>query len=372
MTASSVSPKAIELLRDRIKRAVKAADRTLRVMEVCGTHTMAVFRSGIRSILPPELKLISGPGCPVCVTPASFVDRAIAIARTHEATITTYGDMMRVPGSLGSLIAERAAGADVRDVYSSSDALDIARANDGKDVVFLGVGFETTTPGIAATILAAERDGISNFSVLAAPKLVPPALEAVLAGGAKIDGFLCPGHVSVIIGSDAYGPVVRDHQVPCVVAGFEPHEILLALAMLAEQVAAGRAEIESAYGHAVTSEGNPAARAIMGEAFRPADAEWRGLGTIPKSGLVLVDRFASMDAARRLEVNVPESRDPAGCRCGEVLSGLTEPSECGMFGAACTPDTPIGPCMVSSEGTCAAHFKYGLDARGLASIEPLS
>jgi hydrogenase expression/formation protein HypD len=286
------------------------------------------------------------------------MDRAIAIASIPDVTVATYGDMMRVPGTSSSLVGERARGADIRVVYSSTDALTLASELSARRVVFLAVGFETTSPGIAATALAAEHEGVKNFHLLAAPKLIPPALDAVLAGGAKLDGFLCPGHVSVIIGPQSYEPVAREHGVACVVAGFEPPEVLLGLAMAAEQIAEGRAEVENAYRHAVTREGNAQARTVMNEVFEAVDADWRGLGTIPKSGLALRERFSPMDAARVFDVDVPESQEPPGCRCGEVLAGLIEPEECEMFARACTPERPVGPCMVSSEGTCAAHFKY--------------
>lgn len=359
MTRTVLSSKAISLLLRRIERSVEAAGRPIRLMEVCGTHTTAIFRSGLRSVLPTGLSLLSGPGCPVCVTPSSYMDMAIAISRMPDVIIATYGDMVRVPGSMGSLEEERSQGADVRVVYSSTDALNLAKQLPDRTVVFLAVGFETTAPGIAGTTLMGEREGAGNFYLLTAPKLIPPALEAVLAGGAKLDGFLCPGHVSVIIGSQSYEAIARGHHIPCVVTGFEPHEILVGLAMAAEQIADGRAEAEIAYRHAVTREGNERARSVMDEVFETVDAEWRGLGTIPRSGLALRERFSAMDAARKFEVDVPESQEPPGCRCGEVLAGLIEPAECGMFARTCTPETPVGPCMVSGEGTCAAHFKYG-------------
>ena len=363
MPASALSPAAVASLVRRIKRAVEAAGRPIRMMEVCGTHTTAIFRTGLRSILPEGVELVSGPGCPVCVTPPGYIDRAVAISRLPGTAIATYGDMLRVPGTSGSLERERALGVDVRVVYSALDALGLARSLPDRRVVFLAVGFETTTPGIAATALAAERDAVGGFSLLAAPKLIPPALEAVLAAGARLDAFICPGHVSVVIGSNAYEPVARDRRVPCVVAGFEAPDILLAVAMAAEQVAGGRAVVEIAYRSAVAPEGNHRAREVMNEVFEPVDAEWRGLGTIPASGLALRERFAAMDAAKIFDVTVPEPREPVGCRCGEVLAGLAQPEDCGLFADACTPGTPVGPCMVSSEGTCAAHYKYGLAGR---------
>ena len=373
MTQGTISAGASRALVRRIARALEAADRPVRLMEVCGTHTMAVFRSGLRSILPEGITLISGPGCPVCVTTPGYMDRALAISRIPDVTVATYGDMIRVPGSqsgtggagrklpgsAGSLEEERSRGADVRVVYSSTDALKLAKELPDRRVVFLAVGFETTAPAIAATALTAQGEDTHNFYLLAAPKLIPPAMEAVLAGEAAIDGFLCPGHVSVIIGSAAYEPIARKHRVPCVVAGFEPPEVLLGIAEACEQVALGRAEVEIAYRHAVTRDGNVRAREVMYEVFEPIDAEWRGLGVIPKSGLALKRRFSAMDAEKKFEVELPASREPEGCRCGEVLAGVLSPEDCGLFAHACTPETPVGPCMVSSEGTCAAHFKYG-------------
>jgi len=364
MTRGTISAEASHALVRRITRALEAAGRPVRLMEVCGTHTMAIFRSGIRSIPPDGITLISGPGCPVCVTPPGYMDRAIAISRLPGVTVATYGDMIRVPGSGSSLEEERSRGADVRVVYSSTDALKLAKELPDRRVVFLAVGFETTAPGLAATALSAEREDVDNFYLLAAPKLIPPAMEAVLAGGAALDGFLCPGHVSVIIGSAAYEPVAREHHIPCVVAGFEPSEVLLGIAEACEQVALGRGKVEIAYEHAVTRDGNARAREVMYEVFEPVDAEWRGLGTIPQSGLALKERFSGMDVEKKLEVELPASHEPEGCRCGEVLAGVLSPQECGLFARACSPETPVGPCMVSSEGTCAAHFKYGLAGRG--------
>jgi hydrogenase expression/formation protein HypD len=356
---AALSPDAARGLASRIERAVEAAGRRVRLMEVCGTHTMAIFSTGIRSILPRGLGLVSGPGCPVCVTPPGYIDRAVAISRLDGVTVATYGDMIRVPGSETSLERERSRGADVRVVYSATDALRLAKQLPDRRVVFLAVGFETTAPGIAATALAAEREGVRNLLLLPACKLIPPAMEAVLAGGAALDGFICPGHVSVVIGAGAYDGIARRHGLPCVVTGFEAPEVLLGVAMATEQVAAGRAEVEVAYAHAVTREGNAEARRVMHEVFEPADAEWRGLGTIPESGLALRERFRAMDAAAAFEVELPESREPEGCLCGEVLAGLASPADCGLFAGLCTPESPVGPCMVSSEGTCAAHYRYG-------------
>jgi hydrogenase expression/formation protein HypD len=364
MTPLDIDRASAEALGGRAARALERSGRErVRLMEVCGTHTMAIFASGVRALLPRGLELISGPGCPVCVTPPEYLDRAIAVARTHGTTIATFGDMVRVPASGGaSLERERASGLDVRVVYSPLDALALARAEPDLKVVFLAVGFETTTPTVAAVVKRAREEGVANFSVLAAPKLIPPAMDAVLEGGARIDGFICPGHVSVIIGTRAYEPLVEKRGVPCVVAGFEAGDVLLAVAMLAEQVADGAAEVGNAYPRAVSRDGNPAARAVVDEVFEVADAPWRGLGVIPASGLRVREEFAAHDAERAYpvdEAKLPPPRVPAGCRCGDVLAGRVAPAECPLFGKACRPDAPVGPCMVSSEGSCAAEFKYG-------------
>ncbi|MHC4252050.1 MAG: hydrogenase formation protein HypD [Planctomycetota bacterium] len=367
MTPFDIDRAAAEALAARTARALaRSGSGRVRLMEVCGTHTMAIFASGIRALLPRGLELISGPGCPVCVTPPECLDRAIAIARERSATLATFGDMVRVPASAGaSLERERASGLDVRVIYSPLDALTLARAEPELRVVFLAVGFETTAPAIAAVVKRAREEAVANFSVLAAPKLIPPAMEAVLAGGAEIDGFICPGHVSVVIGARAYEPLVEKHGVPCVVAGFEAGDVLLAVAMLAEQIADGRAEVGNAYTRAVRPDGNPAARAVVDEVFETADAAWRGLGVIPSSGLRVRERYAAHDAERvftldeAAEAARPAPRVPPGCRCGDVLAGRLSPPECALFGNSCRPESPVGPCMVSSEGSCAARFRYG-------------
>ncbi len=339
--------------------AALAADRPLRYMEVCGTHTMAVRRSGLHALLPESVKLISGPGCPVCVTPVGYLDHALALAEQHDVILATFGDLVRVPGSHSSLERARAEGARVEVVYSPLEALDLARRNPGDQVVFLGVGFETTAPGIAASLLAARSEGLRNYSVLSAHKVIPPAME-LLAQSEELglDGFMCPGHVSTIIGTQAYQPLAQEYGLPCVVTGFEPLDIMQGLLMLVRQSVEGRAEVENQYVRVVRPEGNPRARAFLERAFVPEDATWRGLGTIPGSGLAVAPELADLDAAVRFAVTLPEPVEPRGCRCGEILKGLIEPPDCPLFGKACTPTTPVGACMVSSEGTCAAHFKY--------------
>lgn len=332
----------------------------LRIMEVCGTHTMAIFRHGIRSLLPDEIELISGPGCPVCVTATGDIDRMIALAAKPGVTLATFGDLLRVPGSEGkSLAMARAEGARVEIVYSPADALELARNTDDL-VVFPAIGFETTIPVIAATVLEARSGDVRNFMLLVSHKVVPPALEVLLSDPElAIDGLLCPGHVSAIIGEQAYQPLVERFHIPCVIAGFEPLDILSAVYMLTRQAGRGQALVENCYGRVVGREGNPRAREIIYRVFKPCDAWWRGLGEIPASGLELQAEFKDFDAATRFElpdVFVPE---PKGCRCGEILTARIKPPLCPLFNTRCTPTHPIGPCMVSSEGTCAAYSKYG-------------
>ena len=333
--------------------------KRIRLMEICGTHTMAIFRHGIRSLLPETIELVSGPGCPVCVTAMEEIDRAVKLARTPGVIVTTFGDMIRVPGSDASLQVTQAEGATVKMVYSTFDALKIASENRDNEVVFLGIGFETTAPTVAAAIQTAQTGGSNNFSVLSAHKLLPPAMDALLSGGSSIvDGFICPGHVTTIIGTSSYEKVVEQYHKPCVVTGFEPVDILQGILMLVEQIELGRAEVEIQYARAVSPEGNPGALAIMEKVFEPCDAPWRGLGNIPQSGLTIRESFADFDAGNRFDLEVPAAKEPPGCLCANVLQGAATPPECKFFRNACTPATPIGPCMVSSEGTCAAYFKY--------------
>jgi hydrogenase expression/formation protein HypD len=338
----------------------RLATRPVRLMEVCGTHTVAIFKAGIRQLLPEAVELVSGPGCPVCVTPNGYLDTAVAYSRRDDVIIATFGDMLRVPGSSSSLAAEQARGADIRIVYSPLDSLAIAAAEPAKKVVFLAVGFETTAPTAAATVLAAEQAGVSNFYVLSAHKLVPPALRALLtAGGARVDGLILPGHVSAIIGEAPYRFLAEEYAVPGVIAGFEPLDVLQAVYLLVKQIAAGEAALDNQYRRVVPPAGNPAARAVLDKVYGEADAAWRGLGVIPASGLAVREAYRRFDAVAALPVAAEETRDHPGCRCGGVLRGEVRPAECPLFGKACTPERPVGSCMVSVEGTCAAWYKYG-------------
>ena len=333
----------------------------IRLMEVCGTHTVSIFRSGIRSVLPETIALLSGPGCPVCVTDQNEIDAFIELSRIDDVIVTTFGDLMRVPGTISSLQQERAAGQDIRVVYSTFDALAVAQKNPDKKVVFLGIGFETTAPTIAASILQAAQMKLENYAVISAHKLVPPALETLMSlEDVEIDGFILPGHVSVIIGLDAYRPFFEKYQTPCVVAGFEPADILQAISMLTEMIENRTPGLDNAYPRAVTDEGNPKARQILQAVFEPADACWRAIGTVPCSGLKIRDEFAVHDALKQFDIQVPEAKIPFGCACGEILIGKKIPPECKLFRNVCTPVDPVGPCMVSTEGTCAAYYKYHL------------
>ncbi len=332
----------------------------VRIMEVCGTHTMSIFRHGIRNMLPGQIQLISGPGCPVCVTPSGVIDAFVELAGRSDVIITTFGDMIRVPGSNGSLADARAEGADVRIVYSPMDALAIAAKEPEQMVVFLSVGFETTTPTIGATLLAAEQQGRNNFYIFPANKIMPPPLDALMQDPRlQVDGLLCPGHVSIIAGAESFRPLVDKYGLACAVAGFEPVDILLAILALVGQIQAGKPRVENCYGRAVTRRGNTRAQTLVNTIFTPVDSEWRGLGVIPASGLALRDEYSAFDITKKLDIRIAPSSEPRGCRCSEILKGICMPKQCPLFGSRCTPANPIGPCMVSSEGTCAAWHRYG-------------
>ena len=350
---------------DRIRKAQTimntacgTLNRQVNIMEVCGTHTVSIFRNGIRSILPAGLKLLTGPGCPVCVTGAGYIDIVLELADNDDVLIATYGDMIRVPGKGGSLETKQSS-ADIRIVLSTEDALQLAKDNPKKQVVFIAVGFETTAPATAVAVKEAEADSIENFSILSGHKLVVPAMAALLADkNHKIDAFLCPGHVSAIIGYGAFAEIVQRFNRPCVVAGFEPIQIIDGLSEICKQLADSKAQLKSVYNAVVTRQGNTTAQKIIAECFEPAEGYWRGLGKIGKSTLVLKDKYSRFDAFKRFNITEMPVEDTSGCRCGEVLCGLIEPTECGLFGK-CSPSSPVGPCMVSSEGACAAWFKYG-------------
>jgi hydrogenase expression/formation protein HypD len=343
-----------------IEQTVAGYPGQMTLMEVCGTHTMAIYQHGIRALLPPQVRLISGPGCPVCVTPVGYVDHAIALARRPDVIITTFGDMVRVPGSSSSLLHEQARGATVKIVYSPLDALAIAEKNPGQTVVFLGVGFETTAPTVAGAILQASLKGAENFLVLTSHKTMPAPMAALTGDpDLQVDGYLCPAHVSAIIGADAYLPLAERYRVPCVITGFEPIDVLHGVLMLSQQIVKGECRVEIEYSRVVRPEGNAKARELLYRIFEPCDANWRGIGAIPESGLQIREEFARFDAAKQLEATVEKPVEHQGCLCGEILKGKVRPCDCPLFRTVCTPEDPIGACMVSSEGTCAAEYKYG-------------
>lgn len=329
------------------------------LMEVCGTHTMAIARSGIRSLLPANLKLLSGPGCPVCVTAQGDIDTVIELAERPEVTLVTFGDMLRVPGSESSLQEARSRGADIRVAYSPLDALEIARHNPERQVVFLGIGFETTAPAVAVCIDQAQEEGIANFSVLSLHKVVPPALEALFSDPEiRVDGLICPGHVSIVTGLEPYQELAGRYGKPCVVTGFEAVDILEGIVMLLRQLRQGEARAEIQYQRVVRSQGNPIARELIDRVFQTSEVRWRGLGTIPDSGLQLRPAYRHLDAYQRFNLQPKEDRPIKGCACGDVLMGKVTPHQCKLFGKACTPLNPVGPCMVSHEGACAAYYRY--------------
>lgn len=343
--------------------ACEALGRQINIMEVCGTHTVSIFRNGIRSILPEGIKLLSGPGCPVCVTDQSYINTVLALADRDDCLIATYGDMIRVPGDSGTL-ETRQPGGNIRIVLSSEDALQLAKDNPEKTVVFIAVGFETTAPATAVVVKEAAAESVENFCILSGHKLVVPAMRALVSGrNNKIDAFLCPGHVSVIIGYGAFGEIVEDFGRPCVVAGFEPLQIIEGLGEICRQLAAGVAELKSVYTAAVTEHGNTVAQKIIAECFDAADGYWRGLGKIEKSTLKLKKKYKQFDALKRFNITESPGKEKKGCRCGEVLCGLIEPPQCKLFAKSCRPESAVGPCMVSSEGACAAWFKYGREKK---------
>jgi hydrogenase expression/formation protein HypD len=336
-----------------------APDQPIQIMEVCGGHTNAIFRFGIRGLLPGSIRLLSGPGCPVCVTPNRFIDTAIELSRKDDVIIATFGDMIRVPGSYSSLLKERSLGRDIRICLSPMDAVALAAENPHKKVVFLGVGFETTAPGIGVSVLSAKQQGLTNYYLLCGLKTMPAALGALMAADdVNIHGFICPGHVTAITGFEIYTELVAAYHVPCVVSGFEPTDILATIEMIVRQIAEGRAEIENQYRRTVKSCGNTKAKEIIADVFSPCDSPWRGIGMIPGSGLELGSAYKEFDVLSAVEIEVPEAKEVKGCVCGDIMRGVKTPLECTLFAKACTPGNPKGACMVSAEGTCAAYYKY--------------
>jgi len=337
----------------------RRSTRPIRLMEFCGTHTVSIFKHGIRQLLPPTIEMLSGPGCPVCVTANADLDWAIAVAREPEVILTTFGDMLRVPGSRSSLEKAKAEGAKVRVVYSTLDALQIARDNPDRPVVFLGIGFETTAPTIAASVLQAEAEGVSNYYILSMHKLTPPATKAILdSGESHLDGIIGPGHVTTVIGSQSWEFLPRDYGLSCVIAGFEPLDILQGIYTLVDGIEAAQPEVTNVYSRSVRPEGNETALEYMYRVFEVCAADWRGMGEVPASGLKLRERYHQFDARERFAVDPGPSVEPPGCLCGDVIRGAKTPPECSLYGKVCTPHHPVGPCMVSSEGTCGAYYLY--------------
>ena len=348
-----------ELAKGLVDAIHALAPKQATIMEVCGTHTVAIARNGIRDLMPEGLRLASGPGCPVCVTANYDIDTVIALTHIPNVLITTFGDMTRVPGSTSSLLKEQAAGRAINIVYSPLDALKVAQDNPNKEVVFVGVGFETTTPLVAMAIKRAKAMNLKNFTVFVAHKNMPGALETIVGDPAlKIDSLILPGHVSTIIGMEPYSFLAKKYGVGGVITGFEPVDVLQGIAMIVRQLHEGRADIEIAYARGVMAQGNPTAVAVIDEVFETCPAIWRGLGEIPGSGYRIRSEYEDFDAVRRLNPEVEETQNPKGCRCGDVLRGVMAPNECPLFRTVCSPENPVGPCMVSSEGSCAAYYRY--------------
>lgn len=348
------------LARKLAHRIAGISSKPARLMEFCGGHTVAIMRNGIRQLLPSHIQMLSGPGCPVCVTSNADIDKSIALAGVPGLIITTFGDMLKVPGSYSSLQKARSVGGDIRIVYSTQDALQIARDNPSSKVVFIGVGFETTAPTIAMAVKQAKNEKLHNFYIHCRVKMTPPAMKALLdLGEINLNGIICPGHVTTITGTQPYESYARDYGVACVVAGFEPVDILQAVEMLVQQIESGKPRVEIAYTRGVRPEGNVQARELMNSIFDATEADWRGIGKIPASGYKLKEEYSEFDADLAFKIDVPPVREAAGCRCGDVLRGIIRPTDCKLFKKACTPENPVGPCMVSSEGSCSAYYQYG-------------
>ncbi|MFO8066328.1 MAG: hydrogenase formation protein HypD [Bacteroidales bacterium] len=346
------------LVKNLVKKINEIAVSKVSLMEVCGGHTWAIQKFGIPSLLPENVNLMSGPGCPVCVTSKHFIDQAVAYCRLENTIITTFGDLIRVPGSTSSLDKEKSKGADVRIVYSVLDAIKIAEENPDKKIIFLGIGFETTAPGTAAGIKTAAEKGIKNFFVLSSHKIMPPAMGALIDDGIKINGYIAPGHVSTITGSGIYKAIPETYKVGCVIAGFEPVDILQSIYMLLQQINNNDFKVEIQYSRVVKPEGNIIALNTMNEVFKLKDDWWRGFGNIPLSGLEIDDKYSDFDANKMINVEVEETIEEKGCICGEILKGLKKPHDCKLFGKVCTTTNPVGACMVSHEGACNAYFRF--------------
>lgn len=354
------NPKDVPLLLDKIRK-YSAKTGPVRLMEICGTHTMAIARSGIRSILPQNVQLLSGPGCPVCVTPSGIIDMTLDLSQRPGVLITSYGDLLRVPGSVqgDSLLARRADGGKVESVYSPMDAVKLAEEHPDTDVIFLGVGFETTAPGTAACILEAADRNLKNFSVLCLLKRTEPAIRSLIeSDDFAVNGFLCPGHVAAVIGADGFSFLPKDYRLPGVVSGFEPGDLLCSILELTEMIAQGTPDLKNEYTRLVHQKGNPAAMALMEQVFCPASSDWRGLGQIPESGYRIRDEYSQWDAMKKFSLSPAEATEIPGCRCAQVIRGILNPTGCPLFRKVCSPDHPVGPCMVSGEGACAAAYQY--------------
>jgi hydrogenase expression/formation protein HypD len=347
-----------ELILSLSSELKKISKKEITLMEVCGGHTMAIHRFGLHFLLPPTIHLLSGPGCPVCVSGQHFIDTAIAYSKLPDVILSTYGDLIRVPGSSTSLEKEKAAGQDIRIVYSVLESLEIAKNNPGKKVIFLGIGFETTAPLTAAAIVEAKKEKIRNFSVLSAHKVMPPVMKALVAEGIKINGFIAPGHVTAITGTAIYNDLPKKFGLGVVVSGFEPVDMMQAILMLVDQIETGKPKVEIQYQRVVQKRGNPIAQRFLRQVFELKDEQWRGLGLIPESGLKIRSAFASFDAEKEFPVDIPVAPEPKGCICGLILRGLKTPNDCKLFAKKCTPSDPVGACMVSGEGTCATYYKY--------------
>ena len=347
-----------DLSKKIINEIHKISSRPVSLMEVCGGHTMAIQKFGIPSVLPDQISLLSGPGCPVCVSSRKFIDHAIALSRIKDIIITTFGDLIRVPGSTSCLDEEKARGADIRIVYSVLDAIEIARNNPQKEIVFLGIGFETTAPGTAFGILNAHKMKLKNFSVLSSHKIMPPAMSALIDEGVKIDGYVAPGHVSVITGSKIYEDIVKKFRVGCAISGFEPVDILKSIYLLIRQIENKDQKVEIAYTRAVNRAGNLKAQQALSEVFYLTNDWWRGLGILPLSGLQIRNDYKEFNTFEKFNVEPEPTREDKGCICGEILKGLKSPSDCKLFRNVCRPDNPVGACMVSNEGACHAWYRY--------------